>query len=87
MLPNLWSRIVGTPVPEAKPFLSELRKDCFYILMMPTDQREELLKALDHLDLSEGPEILVLDEMHLTVMEFSKADRQTKIIRVGNPDK
>jgi hypothetical protein len=79
--------MVGTPVPEAKPFFSELRKDCFYILMLPADQREEFLKALDHLDLSEGPEILVLDEMHLTVMEFSKADRQSKIIEVGKANK
>jgi len=86
MLTNLWSSIVGAPVPESKPFLSELRKDCFYIIMMPADQREEFLKALDRLDLSEGPEILVLDEMHLTIMEFSKAEKKRKIIEVGKPN-
>jgi hypothetical protein len=67
-----------------KPFLSELKKDCFYIIMLPADQREELIKALEALDLSEGPEILVLDEMHMTVMEFSRADKQTHIIQAGN---
>ena len=70
-----------------KPLLSELRKDSFYIIMMPTDQRDEFLKALDRLDLSEGPEILVLDEMNLTIMEFSKADKQSRVIEVGGKSK
>jgi hypothetical protein len=66
-----------------KPFLAELKKDCFYIIMMPADQRDEFIKALEALDLSEGPEILVLDEMHLTVAEFTKADRRTRIVHAG----
>jgi hypothetical protein len=80
MLAKLWSRIVGTP----RPFLAKLRKDCFYVIMMPEDEREEFLKALEALDLSQGPEILVLDEMHLTVMEFSRAAKQTRIFQAGN---
>ena len=72
------------PKKKSKPFLSELRKDCFYIIMLPADQRDEFIKALEALDLSQGPEILVLDEMHLTVAEFSRADKSTHITKAGS---
>ena len=82
---------MGTPInrtePEKKPFSAELHKDRIYIVMMPAGQREEFIKALDGLDLSEGPEILVLDEMNLTVMEFSKGERQSRTIKLGNAGK
>ena len=71
------------PKKKSKPFIGELRKDCFYIIMLPAEQREEFIKALEALDLSEGPEILVLDEMHLTVAEFSRADKTTHVIKAG----
>lgn len=91
MITHWWSRVVGTPIngtePEKKPFSAELHKDRIYIVMMPADQREEFIKALDGLDLSEGPEILVLDEMNLTVMEFSKGDRQSRTVRLGKAGK
>jgi hypothetical protein len=69
---------------KSKPFIGELKKDCFYIIMLPADERAEFIKALEALDLSQGPEILVLDEMHLTVAEFSKANKTTHVIRAGN---
>jgi hypothetical protein len=60
-----------------KTLIAELRKNCIYIIMLPADQRQEFIQALEGLDLSQGPEILVLDEMGITIMEFSKESKQT----------
>lgn len=73
--------------PEAKPWISELRKDCIYIIMLPADQRQEFLEALESLDLTQGPEILVLDEMGITIMEFAKESRQASAIHIGKLSK
>ena len=35
------------------------------------------------IDLSQGPEILVLDEMQVTIMEFSKSRRKTSVTQLG----
>ena len=73
--------------PYRSPLLSELRKDCIYIIMVPTNQRQDFMKAIERLDLSQGPEILIIDEMQLTIMEFSKEGRETNVIKLGKPGK
>ena len=79
MITDFLSRLTGRDTS----FISELRKDCIYIIMLPADQREDFIKALERIDLSQGPEILVLDEMQVTIMEFSKSRRKTSVTQLG----
>jgi hypothetical protein len=68
---------------DPKTLIAELRKDCIYIIMLPADQRKEFIQALEGLDLTQGPEILVLDEMGIMIMEFSKDQKKTKVTQLG----
>jgi hypothetical protein len=70
-----------------KTLVAELRKDCIYIIMLPADQRQEFIEALEGLDLTQGPEILVLDEMGIMIMEFSKDQKKTKVTQLGKVGK
>lgn len=79
---NLLDSILGKP-RSAATLISELRKDCIYIIMLPADQRQEFIQALESIDLTNGPEILVVDEMPITIMEFSKGDRRTNTLKPG----
>ncbi len=63
--------------------ISELRKDGIYILMVAAKDRDAVMKALDRLDLSQGPEILVLDDMQVPILEFTKNARKPGIYRLG----
>ncbi len=71
----------GNKVPDI--LISELRKDGIYILMVAAEDRDAVMKALDRLDLSQGPEILILDEMQVTILEFTKNARKPGIYRLG----
>ena len=82
MFTEFLSRITGKP----DTFISQLRKDCIYIIMLPADQRDAFIRALEGIDLSQGPEILVLDEMDITVMEFSK-NREASVTKLGKVGK
>ncbi len=70
----MWWKKPQPTEPDLATVIMQLKKDCTYIIAVPAAKKDDFLAVLDKIDLSDGPQILLVDDMDLTVMAFSKID-------------
>ena len=71
---SLFQKKQPKPKPDLTTAIMQLKKDCTYIIAVPAGKKDDFLAVLDKIDLSNGPQILLVDDMDLTVMAFSKSE-------------